>query len=163
MDIDYLLLLSRALHLLAAMAAIGGAIFQRVALCAEDGVDAAIVARQRGRWSKIVFSSIGVLLITGLLNFYLLAIAADVDPMPYHALFGLKFLLAMGIFFLASALAGRSEGLAGFRQKAPSWLGVIIVLAFVIILLSGVMSQVRQAGGTTSDSTLAVPAELSNS
>ncbi|MGB0716074.1 MAG: hypothetical protein ACPGXK_09360 [Phycisphaerae bacterium] len=157
MDIDFVLLVSRALHLLAVMAAVGGAIFQRVALSPADQVDEGIIAAQRARWSKVIFSSIGVIMLTGFLNFWILAIQPKVEPMPYHALFGLKFLLAMGIFFLASALAGRSEGLASFRQKASSWLSIVIVLAVVIVLLSGVMSQVRQAGAKDKEPVVTLP------
>ena len=42
-----------------------------------------------------------------------------IDP---HPLFGVKFLAALGVFFIASALTGRTAALAGMRRNANSWM-----------------------------------------
>ncbi|MHC5111073.1 MAG: hypothetical protein ACYTHJ_14470 [Planctomycetota bacterium] len=146
---DFVLLLSRSLHILAAMTAIGGAIFQRVALQPAGAEPPANAADIRARWSKVVFASIGVLFLTGFVNFAILAWPSKIQSMPYHPMFGVKLLAALYVFFLASALAGRAEGLAKFREASRKWLGVIIVLGMIIVLISGALSQISR-----------VPAEL---
>ncbi len=80
------------------------------------------------------------------IHFYLLALAPKVSPMPYHALFGLKFLSAMGVFFLAIALLGRSPGMEAMRRNSARWLSVMVLLGALIVVLSGVLSQVRSGG-----------------
>ncbi|MDX1961498.1 MAG: hypothetical protein SFX18_00005, partial [Pirellulales bacterium] len=59
----------------------------------------------------------------------------------YHSLFGLKFLLALGIFFIASALAGRSAGLQKIRDQAPFWLNVNLALILAVVVISGLLRQ----------------------
>ena len=57
--------------------------------------------------------------------------------MPYHALFGVKLLAAICVLFLASALVGRSEAFAAWRAKPAKWLTLSVVLALVVVLISG--------------------------
>ena len=54
----------------------------------------------------------------------------------YHMLVGIKMLLAFVLFFLASALVGRSSGLKALRDKARGTLVVMIILAAVIVVIS---------------------------
>jgi hypothetical protein len=84
-----------------------------------------------------------VLLLTGGFNFLRLAMPPKISPMPYHAIFGVKLLAALAVFFIASALAGRAPGFARLRARSRWWLGMLLVLAAIIIALSGVLSQVR--------------------
>ena len=46
-------------------------------------------------------------------------------------------LLAMGVFFLAAALVGRSEKLQAIRDNKAKWLKRLIALAIVIVGISG--------------------------
>ncbi|MBW3542587.1 MAG: hypothetical protein KY476_20175, partial [Planctomycetes bacterium] len=55
----------------------------------------------------------------------------------YHGLMGLKIILATGVFFLASALVGRSKSLEGFRRNRPRWLAVTILLAALSAAIGG--------------------------
>lgn len=152
-DIDWLLLLSRWVHLGAAIAALGGVVYARVA--ALPGVsealddDAAEKVREamRRRWAKVTHACIALLLITGGINFVVLAMPPKVEPMPYHGIFVFKFIAAMLIFFFATALVGRSAGMAKIRAQSRKWLSMIIVLGAVIVLLSGLLNQVRTTGG----------------
>ena len=57
----------------------------------------------------------------------------------YHALFGVKFLLAMAVFYFASGLVGRGEGTAWIRANRAKWLTVTLLLAVAIVMLSGWM------------------------
>ncbi|RME37511.1 MAG: hypothetical protein D6788_09330 [Planctomycetota bacterium] len=146
-------IVTRWVHISAAVIAIGGAVFQRVAWmpAAEESGDPADRERLReavrSRWARLVGLCIGLLLLTGFFNLYWLVIRAGVAPMPYHALFGLKFLAAMVVFFLASAMAGKSPAFASLRAKASSVYATIVLLGLFIILLSGVLHQIRHAGG----------------
>lgn len=157
-DVDYVLLISRWVHIVSAIVAIGGAAFSRFALQpgAQEALDDAQHARLReavrARWSKFVHICITLLLITGVINFVILAIQPKIEPMPYHAIFTIKVLAALGVFFLGSALAGRSSAFAKLRQDSRKWLGVLLVLAFLIVLLSGLMSQVRSHSTPPGDS-----------
>ncbi len=151
-DINWLMLVSRWIHLAAAFTAIGGVAYARIALLPsaaevlDDDVHAKLREAVRRRWSRVVHICVGLLLLTGGVNFVLLAMPPKVEPMPYHAIFGIKFLAAMAIFFLATALAGKAPGLAKLREKSGQWMVAILLLGGLIVLLSGVLQQVRLSG-----------------
>jgi uncharacterized membrane protein len=162
MAIDYLNLGMRLLHLFAAFTAVGGAIFIRFALLpalaeTESGVRADVHAKVRPRWAKIVGIAIGLLLISGLVNYIMFVRSfkelhltwgetwanswRDTYASTYHMLFGVKFSLALVMFFLASALSGKAAGLQKIRDNARFWLNVNLVLALALVVVSGVMRQ----------------------
>ncbi len=134
----------RWMHILAAVAAGGGTLFARLALL--PAIDESLAPDQRQalhasvrrRWSKVVAASIAFLLISGLINFINAVKLYDL-PKLYHPLFGIKFLLALVVFFIASVLAGRSSLADKFRQNARKWLTINAVLVVVIVLISGVL------------------------
>src|SRR5262249_18010652 len=89
-------------------------------------------------------------LLTGGINYYRVIVEKTHkgDPL-YHALLGTKILLAMGIFFIASALVGRAAAFEGMRRDTPKWLLVNLLLAAVIVATSGflkVRGEARQSG-----------------
>jgi uncharacterized membrane protein len=154
MDIDWLALVLRWLHIVAAVAAVGGTIFMRVALVPAaaglpEDAHRALSEAIRRRWSKVVMAAILFLLVSGLWNF--LTINASFKaaglkiPALYHPLFGVKFLLALGIFYIASSLAGRSAATAKFRANAKTWLTVNMVLGILVICISGVLRMTHNA------------------
>jgi hypothetical protein len=61
----------------------------------------------------------------------------------YHALFGVKFLLALAVFYFSSALVGRGAGTQWIRNARGRWLSVTLALALGIVLLSGWMRQLH--------------------
>jgi uncharacterized membrane protein len=144
MDSHYLVgLLFRWLHILAAITAVGGAIFARfVVFPALDTLPAErrgeIHAALRARWSKVVASAIAFLLVSGLYNFTMLVIEYRL-PRWYHPVFGVKFLLALAIFAIASLLAGSSPAAESLRRNAKTWLNVNIALAVLVVCLSGIL------------------------
>lgn len=151
---DVVTLVLRWIHIVAAMAAIGGAIFMYVAYVPasetlEESTRQSLREETRKRWAKFIHGAIGLLLITGGINFVRLAVLSKINPMPYHAIFGVKFLLALVVFFLATGLVGRSPAFAKVRQNPRSWLAGVVVLGIVIVLLSGVLNQVRVNGVKT--------------
>src|SRR5262245_25697921 len=144
-------LVSRWAHILAAITAVGGTIFIRYALLPAlaafpDAERRALHESLRARWSKAVMVSIALLLASGLYNFIMInrSLGAGNEAMQgmkpmYHALFGVKFLLAVGIFFIASALVGRSAAFEKVRANARLWATVNVSLAVVLVCLSGFM------------------------
>ncbi len=148
-NINLALLVSRWIHIGAAIVAIGGMTFLRfVLLPSAKGVlnsDAHERLREavRARWARLVHACIALLLLTGTFNFVMLALLPKIDPIPYHAIFGVKLLAALLVFFVSFALTGRSPGFAKMRQSSGKWLSITVALAALIVLLSGVLSQVR--------------------
>lgn len=82
---------------------------------------------------------IALLLLSGAFNYWRAIAAGRVDGI-YHAMVDTKILLAMGSFFLSSALVGRSAGTQKFRDASrPNGLEWYCCWAPVIIALSGVV------------------------
>jgi hypothetical protein len=130
------------MHILAAMALVGGTLYQRLAMPAAGKAlspetrDAWFQAA-RGPWSKVVMIATLLLLVSGLTNL-VLTVRFFKFPNPtlppyYHAVFGVKF--------LAAVLAGRSDGTRKFRENAERWLTVNLVLATTLVCLSGILRQ----------------------
>lgn len=146
MELELILaVLSRWAHVGAAIVLVGGSVFMRFVLmpAAEDLSDAeheALKARVIGRWKKFVHVGIALFLISGFYNFYLAIQAqkAGGGSKLYHPLIGTKILLAFVMFFLASRLVGRSNGAQAMRQNAKKWVMVIVVLAGIVVAISGV-------------------------
>jgi putative copper export protein len=93
-----------------------------------------------GRDASYVHLSIGFLLLSGFYTFinYLRGYQFP-EGSKYHMLFGIKFLLALAIFFIASMLVGRSEASTRFRQRREFWLTLNVVLAVVLVCISGIL------------------------
>jgi hypothetical protein len=149
--VNVLLLVSRWFHLAAAIIAVGGAFYALFALMPAakatltDDVHERLREAIRARWARVVHACVAILFLTGAINFVILAIPPKIEPMPYHAIFGGKFLAALAVFFLAEALVSRGPGFAKIRGRRAKWLAVLLSLAALIVLLSGVLNQVRTA------------------
>lgn len=146
MDIPFLL--NRWFHLAAVIVAVGGTVFIRLVFhpALKSGLpdEAATSVREAvlRRWGRFVHLCIVILIITGTYNTLVQVPRHPVVPgqMPiYHVLLGIKLILALGLFFIASVLVGRSQTFEGMRRKRPLWLGVGIGLAAVIVLLSNIL------------------------
>ena len=133
--------LSRVLHVGTAIVLVGGTVFMRCVLMqAAAGLPEAEhdALRQRllGRWKRVVHAGIGLLLLSGFYN-YIQAIPKHRGDGLYHGLLGTKMLLAVVVFFLATALVGRSKAFERMRQNRAKWMGVMIILAALIVVISG--------------------------
>lgn len=140
--------ISRWFHVGTAIVLLGGSVFMRFVLIPSaepmpEADHAALRERIMGRWRRFVHAGIGLLLLTGLFN-YVRQIPLHKGDGLYHALMGVKMLLAFGVFFLASALAGRSAAFEGLRQARKKWLLVTILLAFAIVAISGYLKVARK-------------------
>lgn len=158
MDVDVIGLISRWLHILAAITAVGGTIFMRLALVPSisvlpDEQRKSLHGEIRSRWSKLIMASILFLIVSGLYNYIMLVRAARGWPteLPalYHPLFGAKFVLALGVFFMASALSGRGAATEKFRQNAKYWMTVNLILAVAIVCISGYMRMMHTGPNVT--------------
>jgi len=154
MTAEYVLMLvARWLHIVSAALAIGVPIFMRFVLMParsklEESQRAVLHEAVMARWRIFVYCMIVVFLATGFWTFLGVARWRAFEPdakFRYHLLFGIKLLIALVMFFLSSALAGRSAALAGIRAKAPMWVGVLILLGLTVVAISGVLRFMPQA------------------
>ena len=163
---DPVTLLLRWAHVLAAIAALGGLLFARFAFvpAAEElGAETAdrLHAGVRRRWLPWVIGAITLLLASGLANYVLLMRRVKASPelwggdwmgqTGYHALFGVKFLLAMIVFYLASGLVGRGAGTQWIRDSRKQWLSVTVGLGVAVVLISGWMRQLHTGANDLPD------------
>jgi uncharacterized membrane protein len=163
---DPITLLLRWAHVLAAIAALGGLLFARFALvpAAEElGSETAdrLHAGVRRRWLPWVIGAITLLLASGLTNYILLIRRVKDAPelwggdwmrqTGYHALFGVKFLLAMILFYLASGLVGRGASTQWIRDARKQWLSVAVGLGVGVVLISGWMRQLHTGANDLPD------------
>jgi uncharacterized membrane protein len=134
--------LVRWIHIVAAILLAGGTIFMRFAL--HPGL-AELPDHERQpvrdlvlkRWKTFVHLAIALVLVSGLYNFW--SRFAEVKPMPYHLLFGLKLLIAAVVFVIASALVGRAKGFQAIRSRPKFYLNLNAALALILVLLGGLM------------------------
>lgn len=148
--IDILNLVARWLHILSAITALGGAIFARFAvhpglMTLPEQQRMAAHTAIRARWAKFLHASFGLLLLTGLYNYATSEIRFAL-PMPYRALFGVKFLLALVVIMFGSMLVGRSPAAERLRQNSRWWLGLIVLGGVTIVALSGILRSYHTDG-----------------
>ncbi len=150
----YLSIVLRWLHILSAAATVGGTLLISVALlpAAEELADDArrkLLEAFRARWAKIVHAAVGLLLLTGLLNFFMFSLKLFKRGTPesklYNGLFGVKALLALAVFGLAEVLVGRSPLAEKLRANGKLWSKVNLALLVAIVCLSGVMRSMHTA------------------
>src|SRR5882724_415257 len=130
---------TRVLHIASAIILVGGTFFIRFVLlpAATANLSDDVHAKLRGAitttWKKIVHLGIALFIITGGINYYrVIAAGSHKGDALYHALLGTKIILALVVFFIASAMVGRSAAFEGMRRSAPKWMLVNLVLAAVI-------------------------------
>ena len=151
------LLILRWMHILGAITLMGGAVFMRFALVPAaktlaDDAHAQLRSEIRKRWSKVVMLTTAMLLISGLVNFVLLITQYKLPPEAhYHMIFGIKFLLALPIFFIASLLTGRTALADRVRQNATLWLNVNLVLATAVVCIGGFLKSVDRVPKAPAD------------
>jgi len=145
-DINFGLVAVRWVHIFAAIAAGGGGLFMLVALHPaaiqlDEATRATFLAKVRKSFTIVVMLSILGLIASGFYNY--LAVTRHQHQGEgqgiYHMLMGIKIMLAFGVFFLSSALAGRSKGLQKIRAKSALWLKVNILLIGLIVLLGAIL------------------------
>lgn len=143
---DGLLVLIRVVHISAAVIAGGAAFFQvfavRPALAVLDEPQrAALRDSIHRRWFPVVIGVIVALLVTGIANFVAYKIPLYRDhPQKglYHALIGIKLLLALSVFHAAAVLA--LPGPRGDRwRNSPFWRNWLVIAIGLIVVLGAVL------------------------
>jgi len=134
--------LMRWVHVGAVIVLVGGGVFKRFVLMPavaelSESERTALRERVTSAWRKFVGLGIGLILISGLYNYVIVSIPKHSGDGLYQALLGIKMCLALAVFFLASALSGRAKGLEGLRRNSRQWLTVMLLLAAVIVAISG--------------------------
>lgn len=134
-------IVSRAVHLLSAMILVGGLFYQRTVL-APSGVDSWFAGR-RAVWARWVGITTFLLLASGIYNLMTIikqakAAGAPLEP-TYHMLFGIKFLLALLVMFIAAMLAGKTATAERFRAQMPKWLNISWLAAIAIVVLAAIL------------------------
>jgi len=133
--------ISRILHVGTAITLVGGSAFMLLVLMPaakqlEDAPHQQLSKRVIGRWKRFVHAGILLFLLSGIYNYFRAMPKHDGDAL-YHALLGIKILLALGIFVLASALVGKSAAFEGIRKNRAKWLGLMVTLAAIVVAISG--------------------------
>ena len=123
---EYVDVLSRIIHIGTAITLVGGTAFTLFVLMPSakelpDDAHQQLAAAVGNRWKRFVHIGILLFLISGFYNYSRMVPLHKGDGL-YHALLGIKILLAFCVFFLAAALVGRSEKLAGIRRDRAKWL-----------------------------------------
>ncbi len=139
---DLISLLSRWTHIGTAIVLVGGTCFLRFVLAPAaaqlpDAEHQKLKELVMNTWKKFVHAGITLFLLSGFYNYLVVQIPKHKGDGLYHGLMGAKMMLAFGIFFLASALVGRSKSFEGMRKNAKLWQLVIIILAAIIVGISG--------------------------
>lgn len=131
----------RWMHIGSVIVLLGGSVFVRFVLMPAcdplpEADHAALRQRVIGRWRIFVHALIGLLLISGI---YTMVMKIRVTPPVWHMMFGIKLLLAVAVFVIASGLVGRSKAFQPMRDNAKLWIGINVTLAALIVMVSGVM------------------------
>ncbi|MFM8578748.1 MAG: hypothetical protein ACKOCN_08110 [Planctomycetaceae bacterium] len=151
LDLSDSVILLRWGHILAAAIAVGGLFFARFAFLPavetlEKDTASAVHERARRGWLPWVILSITLLLVTGTINFLLFNSEAKtwgdgtwMKQHHYHAIFGVKVLLALTVFYLASGLVGRGAGTQWLRDNSRRWISLTLLLSIAVVMVSGWM------------------------
>lgn len=133
--------LSRFVHVATAITLVGGSVFMLLVLLPAAKTLSEETHRQlaeaiQSRWKRIVHVGILLFLASGFYNYFRAMPQHEGDGL-YHGLVGAKILLALGVFFIASALVGRSNTFRRMRQERGKWVAIMVLLATLIVAISG--------------------------
>jgi len=137
-------LLSRWLHVMAAVAAVGGTLFVVVALlpAAHEHSAPELLGAVQRRFKRLVHVAIGLLLLTGLYNYLVVSLPrvreweSESARGLYHGLMGVKIVLAVVLFAVALLLLKPVPAMQAKRQR---WLLLNFVLGSLIVLIGSVL------------------------
>jgi hypothetical protein len=143
--IQYVLLGLRYMHILGAIAMMGGTIFALFAVIPALGVlpdsqRLELHGQLRRKWSRVVRVASALLLLSGIANLGIYGAMYEFPTFrPYHMVAGIKFLLALPIFFLAELLTGKSKLALRIQEQPKFWLSVNLALALSMVLIGGTL------------------------
>ncbi len=133
--------ISRIVHILCAII-LGGGLFYMRTILAPSGA-AACFGDRRSVWARWVGIATFLLLASGLYNYVTIVrgekAAGHALPTSYHMLFGIKFLLALLVFFIAAILAGRTSAAERFRANMARWLKIAWTAVMAIVIIGALL------------------------
>jgi len=139
---DWIAIVSRWTHVGTAIVLVGGTCFLRFVLAPavaqlSDAEHLKLKELVMKTWKKFVHAGIVLFLVSGFYNYLVVQAPLHEGQKLYHPLIGTKILLSLGIFFIASALVGRSKTFEGMRRNSKLWQSVLLLLAAVVVGISG--------------------------
>jgi len=146
------LLILRYMHILGAIALMGGTIFMRFALRPvvvglPPEIKAAVHEQVRSRWAKFVMLATLLILLSGITNLALASRFNYLDKpfgMSYHMLVGIKFLVGLPIFAIAALMSGRTNLAKKMQSNAEFWMNLNLTLALIMVLMGGLLRFVKR-------------------
>ncbi|MBX3395004.1 MAG: hypothetical protein KF841_06515 [Phycisphaerae bacterium] len=138
----------RWLHVMGAIVAGGAAIFALAALLpalklVSDDMRATFHEAIRPKFAKLISAGIGALIISGVYNYVFVKMPLHKGQGLYHGLMGCKILLALAVFFIASALTGKARAFDGMRQKRAVWLTANVSMIAIIVAIGGILKDMK--------------------
>jgi uncharacterized membrane protein len=128
----------RWVHVASAVVAVGGTVMMRFVILPAlerlpNGPE--VLTAIRPAFKRIIHSAIGLLLLTGLYNYVIVAIpkVKEQGIEGYHSVMGIKILLSLVLFGIAFALL---KPVPAVHENRKTWLSVNVVLGFLILLLA---------------------------
>ncbi len=157
---DILPLIFRWLHIGPAIVLVGGTTFMLFVLLPaakeiSDEEHLKLRVAVLKRWKRFVHGGIALFLISGFYNYIAVQAPLHRGDGLYHALMGIKMLMAMGVFALAEIMVGRSKLADKLRQNAAKFLSINLTLAVAILMISGFL-KTRAAPEKTTPATPAI-------
>ncbi|MCA9063241.1 MAG: hypothetical protein KDA96_09285 [Planctomycetaceae bacterium] len=139
---DWIAVISRWTHVGTAIIFVGGTFFLRFILTPvldrlPDVERSDLTRRILRAWKNVVHTGMMLFIVSGFYNYLIVAVPTHKGDKLYHPLIGLKIILAFGMFFVAIALVGKSSRFDGMRRNAKFWQNMILVIALVIVGISG--------------------------
>ncbi len=151
LDLSYwIALVSRVAHVLTGAILVGGLAYLRCvvvpgATVTSEGDNAsAYFGAKRRNWALIVMACTLLLLLSGVYNL-MIRIRSYELPMEYHILFGIKFVLALVVFFAAALVSGRSPAAERARSNVTTWLNAALVCALLLFVTAAALRTVIKA------------------
>ena len=128
-------------HLLSAVLTIGGVVFLRFVVLPsaeslEEDTRNTLMGRVLRRFRPLLWTGIGLLLLTGLYNVWLVAVWGGFTVQKYLFVLLVKVGLVLLMFAVAFMLTVPGEAFSRLKARRKSWLTVNVVLGLLVILLS---------------------------
>lgn len=143
MDHPVVQIAMRVLHIVSAVAAVGGIVFQLVCLIPsmrliDDTLATTILRLNQRRFHRLLYAAIAGLLVSGVYNWWLSTPRYEAIGPSALALIAGKSALALVLFAI---VAGRSIGLIVGRPRL--WLWINLLLALAVLTLGATLRYVR--------------------
>lgn len=137
-------LISRWVHIFCAVIVIGSIIFYRFAfIVAEkravpEGLSEEFKTALFKRWKLLLHPPMVFFIASGFYTYLMVTRHLHEDQPLYHALFGVKFLLALFVFALYVVLTSTMKWSENLRKKDTLW-AVLILAVLAVMAIGGVM------------------------